>query len=281
MDYPKSLPGIGLVGGRFADANAATGEAGSWISAVWANSVMDELLNVITAADIDPNEADNGQILKAMRALAMPIYPTAPATNVGPLVYVIDRQQILHWQTVGSFTGYISPDVGRFIWGTSVTARPDEVDLIGQTVDRTNARFRALIAWAEANSHMVASGSWVAGTFKFSVISGNNVRLPDLRNQFIRATGTDADTANARALGSLQGDAIRNIKGTYGNAAWRDQSNSWGEETGAFRAEYRAGVSAGGSNNMGTVLTFDAARVVPTSTENRPVNTALHPRIQI
>ncbi|MCH1881313.1 hypothetical protein MJ863_17165, partial [Alcaligenes ammonioxydans] len=87
--------------------------------------------------------------------------------------------------------------------------------------------------------------------------------------------------ANARALGSLQDDAIRNIKGTYGNAAWRDQSNSWGGATGAFSAEYRAGVSAGGSNNMGTVLTFDAARVVPTSTENRPVNTALHPRIQI
>ncbi|MGZ9569246.1 hypothetical protein ACVTTK_07760 [Alcaligenes nematophilus] len=263
MDYPKSLPGIGLVGGRFADANAATGEAGSWISAVWANSVMDELLNVITAADIDPNEADNGQILKAMRALAMPIYPTAPATNVGPLVYVIDRQQILHWQTVGSFTGYISPDVGRFIWGTSVTARPDEVDLIGQTVDRTNARFRALIAWAEANSHMVASGAWAAGTFKFSVISGNNVRLPDLRNQFIRATGTDADTANARALGSVQADALRRHSHMVNFRTNGDASSG----------EIHDVLKTGGGYQQPT--TADGGP------ETRPINTALHPRVQI
>ncbi|MGG5151242.1 hypothetical protein [Alcaligenes aquatilis] len=265
MDYPKSLPGIGLVGGKFADANAATGAAGSWISAVWANSVMDELLNVITAAGIDPSEADNGQILKAMRALAMPIYATAPATNVGPLVYVIDRQQILHWQTVGSFTGYVSPDVGRFIWGTSATARPDEVDLIGQTVDRTNARFRALIAWAEANSHMVASGSWAVGAFKFSVISGNNVRLPDLRNQFIRATGTDADTANARALGSSQGDALRK----HGHSVYFRANGDTSSES------VHDVLKTGAAGNYSGPTTVDGGA------ETRPSNTALHPRIQI
>ncbi|AYN21581.1 hypothetical protein [Alcaligenes aquatilis] len=263
MDYPKSLPGIGLVGGKFADANAATGAAGSWISAVWANSVMDELLNVITAAGIDPSEADNGQILKAMRALAMPIYATAPATNVGPLVYVIDRQQILHWQTVGTFTGYVSPDVGRFVWGTSVTARPDEVDLIGQTVDRTNARFRALIAWAEVNGHMIASGAWAAGTFKFSVISGNNVRLPDLRNQFIRATGTDADTANARALGSVQSDALRRHSHMVNFRTNGDASSGEIHDVLKTGGGYQQPTSADGGS------------------ETRPINVSLHPRIQI
>ncbi|WP_415301837.1 hypothetical protein [Alcaligenes sp. SJTW-7] len=209
MDYPKSLPGIGLVGGKFADANPVTGTPGSWISAAWANSLMDELLGIIDAAGFTPSEVDNGQVLKAIRALAMPIYLTAPADNVGPLVYVIDRQQILHWQTVGTFTGYVSPNVGRFVWGTSTSPRPDEVDAIGQTVDRTNPRFQALIAWAESNGHMVASGAWTKGAFRFSVISGSNVRMPDLRDQFIRATGTDADTANARALGSAQSGATK------------------------------------------------------------------------
>src|SRR5690606_7970389 len=46
--------------------------------------------------------------------------------------------------------------------------------------------------------------SWVKGAFHFSALTGNNVRLPDIRDQFVRATGTDADTANARALGSAQ-----------------------------------------------------------------------------
>lgn len=274
MDYPKSLPGIGLVGGKFADANAATGAPGSWISAVWANSVMDELLNVITAADIAPNEADVGQVLKAMRALAMPIYATAPATNVGPLVYVIDRQQILHWQTVGTFTGYVSPDVGRFVWGTSVTARPDEVDLIGQTVDRTNARFRALIAWAEANSHMVASGAWAAGTFKFSVISGNNVRLPDLRNQFIRATGTDADTANARALGSMQRDALQ-------SHVHQQYASSSGGVSGSYSNYASQGAGSPSTFATGAPISDGINDVPRTSRETRPTNAALHPRIQI
>jgi hypothetical protein len=33
--------------------------------------------------------------------------------------------------------------------------------------------------------------------------------VPDLRNMFRRFTGTDADTANARALGSRQDDAFQ------------------------------------------------------------------------
>lgn len=84
-----------------------------------------------------------------------------------------------------------------------------------------------------------------------------------------------------RFIGTTQNDAIRNIFGTYGNAAWRDPSHSWSKLSGAFDAWYQAGVSGEVSNNLGTVLTFDASRVVPTANENRPRNTALHPRIQI
>lgn len=69
MDYPKSLPGIGLAGGKFADANPTTGAPGSWISAAWANSLMDELLGVISGAGLTPSEADNDQTLKAVKAL--------------------------------------------------------------------------------------------------------------------------------------------------------------------------------------------------------------------
>ncbi|WP_426345163.1 gp53-like domain-containing protein [Alcaligenes sp. HNGD-HTN06] len=67
MDYPKSLPGIGLVGGKFADANPTTGAPGSWISAAWANSLMDELLGVIEGAGLAPSEASNTQLLQAIK----------------------------------------------------------------------------------------------------------------------------------------------------------------------------------------------------------------------
>ncbi|MGO3713576.1 hypothetical protein [Alcaligenes aquatilis] len=83
MDYPKSLPGIGLVGGKFADANPTTGAPGSWISAVWANSVMDELLAIIADGGFTPSEADNSQVLKAMKALMDARVPAAAESKAG------------------------------------------------------------------------------------------------------------------------------------------------------------------------------------------------------
>ena len=47
MDYPKSVPSVGLVDGRFVDENPVAGTPGSLIPAVWGNSVTQEILSVI------------------------------------------------------------------------------------------------------------------------------------------------------------------------------------------------------------------------------------------
>lgn len=39
MDYPKSIPGVGLVNGGFVDENPVAGTPGSLIPAAWGNSV--------------------------------------------------------------------------------------------------------------------------------------------------------------------------------------------------------------------------------------------------
>lgn len=70
MDYPKRTPGIGLVGGKFADENASTGQPGSLIPATWGNAVTDELLAVIKAAGLTPSEDNNAQLLQAIQGLA-------------------------------------------------------------------------------------------------------------------------------------------------------------------------------------------------------------------
>ncbi|MNP03446.1 hypothetical protein D3C76_953310 [compost metagenome] len=67
MDYPKSVPNVGLVGGKFVDENTATGVVGSLIPSVWGNSVTDELLNILSAAGIAPSEAALDQLLQALR----------------------------------------------------------------------------------------------------------------------------------------------------------------------------------------------------------------------
>ncbi|WP_308125050.1 phage tail protein [Pseudomonas cichorii] len=67
MDYPKSVPSVGLVNGKFVDENTVSGAPGSLISASWGNAVTDELLAVIRAAQIDPKEEDLDQLLEAIR----------------------------------------------------------------------------------------------------------------------------------------------------------------------------------------------------------------------
>lgn len=69
MDFPKSVPGIGLVGGKFVDEDQLTGTPGSLIPAQWGNSVTEELLNVIAAAGFAPNEAANNQLITAIKAI--------------------------------------------------------------------------------------------------------------------------------------------------------------------------------------------------------------------
>lgn len=69
MDYPKSVPSVGLVNGKFVDENPVTGTPGSLIPAVWGNSVTQELLGVITGAGLVPDEADLGQLQLAVRKI--------------------------------------------------------------------------------------------------------------------------------------------------------------------------------------------------------------------
>lgn len=70
MDYPISVPGVGLVGGKFTDGDPLLSQQASLDPAAWANAVTDELLNVIIAAGLTPNEAQTDQLLQAIQKFA-------------------------------------------------------------------------------------------------------------------------------------------------------------------------------------------------------------------
>ena len=103
-----------------------------------------------------------------------------------------------------------------------------------------------------------------------SIYGGNGstyFNLPKFNDgKFIRATG-----GNAASLGISQGDAIRNIKGGFG-----DISGIYGEfhnPTGAFiNNQPRKKYNSGGWTEDNTGLGFDASKMVPTANENRPYN---------
>ncbi|CAG9196908.1 hypothetical protein [Burkholderia vietnamiensis] len=70
MDYPKSVPGVGLVDGKFVDENPGAGQVGSLIPSKWGNDLTDEVLNVLREAGINPDEATTTQLRDAVVAIA-------------------------------------------------------------------------------------------------------------------------------------------------------------------------------------------------------------------
>ena len=98
-------------------------------------------------------------------------------------------------------------------------------------------------------------------------------KLPDLRGEFIRGWDAGRGVDAGRAIFSAQGDAIRNITGSI---------NGLGGEGGAIyyksTPEKTSWVHWGGDNTFHDVMSygFDASRVVPTASENRPRNIAFN-----
>lgn len=77
MDFPKSVPGVGLVGGQFVDENQTTGQVGSLIPAKWGNDVTTELLGVIDEAGLEPDEENPQQLRQAVKSIVDKVAPVA------------------------------------------------------------------------------------------------------------------------------------------------------------------------------------------------------------
>lgn len=149
--------------------------------------------------------------------------------------------------------------VGSMIWFAGGTAPLGWLVMNGDPVSA---------AFPDLRAHLVAEG-YPFGT------DGTDPLLPDLMTDglFVRSlTGSNA-------LGTEQGDAIRNIVGSFvGNYANNDGVNN---PTGAFS---RTGtVTSSGDASGGLALQrieLDASGVVPTANETRPKNIAMLPCIK-
>lgn len=130
MDYPKSMPGVGLVNSRFIDENPVTGTPGSLIPAEWGNALTEEILTVIKAAGIEPTEGLNTQLLEALRGKKL--YETPPQFDVSQKVATTEFVQ----RALGSLAGqtnYVgdialtSADVGKLsiFTGPSTATLPE------------------------------------------------------------------------------------------------------------------------------------------------------------
>ncbi|MCH4576441.1 hypothetical protein L7A46_26160, partial [Achromobacter xylosoxidans] len=223
MDFPKSVPGVGLVDGRFVNEDPIAGRAGSLIPAEWGNALTNEVLAVVVAGGLNPDEQDHGQLLKAIGFLigqAVANRPLVysinalPQENKGPII-VAECSEVWIWVAGAYFTGYRSPLCGRPLDGHTASPLPSEVDAIGGLLSKTD--YARLWGYAQEQGLVKTEAVWQAnrGAHWFTDYSATQFRVPDLRDMFRRFTGTDADTANARALGSRQADALQRITASF------------------------------------------------------------------
>ncbi|HCK1740722.1 TPA: tail fiber protein [Escherichia coli] len=126
-------------------------------------------------------------------------------------------------------------------------------------------------------SHMVFlkfnGSTFSATTYPKLALVIPSLTLPDARGEFPRIWDDGRGVDAGRAIFSAQGDAIRNIVGSI---------NALGAESGVF---YHSRTPSTGSwvhwsadTATHDVMTynFDASRVVPTASENRPRNIAFN-----
>lgn len=133
MDYPKSIPSVGLVNGKFVDENPVAGTPGSLIPSAWGNSVTQEMLNVITAGGMVPAEADLSQLLKAMKLLmakASPMLSIVSTLTASKVLGADELGLVLVNATAAATT--ISLPVANASLGVR--------DVIIRRVDNTNSR---------------------------------------------------------------------------------------------------------------------------------------------
>lgn len=147
-----------------------------------------------------------------------------------------------------------------------------------------------VITWASANNPN-ENGTWLECNGQSCTAYPELVRalgsdtVPDYRGVFLRGLGSVTSTHygnvqhQSSGLGELQGDAIRNIYGSFvvdDVVGLGGYGSSKFPPDGAFKVVGSANYDAKSHETWnGCLLSFNASYVVPTANEDRPINRAV------
>jgi len=251
MDYPKSVPSVGLVNGRFVDENPLAGTPGSLIPAKWGNSVTQELLTTIIEAGLVPTEDKNDQLCEAIRVLAR----LDPRQNFPAQVY---RRNLLIngnfdiWQRG---TTNLNPNTGAFVadrfrcdWnGNAGVNISRQGFLLGQSEvphePRYFYRWQQVVAGAGATVHKISQAIESVRTLAGKV-----------------ATVTfwaKADTSRQVALTVTQFFGSGGSVSVVTPVAAFQVKDTWAKYSATFQVPSIAGKTIGAAGNDYLLLSFD------------------------
>ena len=291
-------------------------ELGTILPAWWLNQVQSELLAVLTAADIRPDKSQPNQLLAALNKLA--VVTTGNQEIAGDKTFTgltTLKKGAIVADSVGDFNAnqYLqigSNNVNSYFYnkrsGKYLSMRNDGElrydgkrllnadDLSGMVPSGAVLYFAGQTApagWLKANGAAVSRTAYAAlfaaiGTTYGAGDGSTTFNLPDLRGEFMRGWDDGRGIDSGRAIGSAQGDAIRNITGSIDSGT--DQTRQLFDDVTAkgalavSRRNWKRWTSDSGDGyNVPSAFDFDASRVVPTAAENRPRNIALLACIKI
>lgn len=281
----------------FTDGDPIAGRVSTDLEADWFDALQEEVAAVAEYGGVALNPSDNTQVLQgilriiAEKLTSRPLICSIldlPTTDVGPII-VTECSEVWTWANTAFFTGYRSLLCGRPLDGHTAAPLASEVDAVGGLLPKVGA-YAGLWGYAQEQSLVRTEAVWQAnrGAHWFSDYSATQFRVPDLRDKFRRFTGTDLDTANARALGSRQADAMQRITASFDLRRMANGDSLVGN-AGTFGAMAFAATGGGVSTTMDLAtsaatlgdnrISLDSGRVARSANETRGVNTAYHPRI--
>ncbi|MDF3822685.1 hypothetical protein P3G55_22490 [Leptospira sp. 96542] len=209
-------------------------------------AALDTLAELASALGNDANFSTTMTNALAQRVRFLPLATVrALASNGGPIIIEELAGEAWKWTTFGPyFTGYASPYCGEPRYGVDVTPRAHEIDAIGGIFNK--AAYPELWGWAQWRGLVKSQAEFDSGLGSYWFVAdpggdATKFRAPNLLGpnnwgMFLRmaAGGVDADTANARALGSAQKGSMAVIEtGGAGSTVIRSPAST----SAAARAE--------------------------------------------
>lgn len=246
------MPPINTPDQLFHDGDPTQGIEGTLVTAGYLNNqqgatrdLQQELLNVLGGAHIQPDPKKTDQLLTALRALLLSRKnPFGDIKSDGTVQTALEN--------LGLGEGSALP-VGVPVPWPSATPPT---------------------GWLKCNG-----AAFSAEEYPELAKAYPTNKLPDLRGEFIRGWDDGRGVDVGRAILSSQGDAIRNIIGKFGNTQLYPSiycDGAFGVTVENVSQTLGLTLAPSGTGNGTVNFSFDASKIVPVATENRPRNVAFN-----
>ncbi|MDT3418825.1 microcystin-dependent protein [Pseudomonas protegens] len=243
MDYPKSVPSVGLLNGKFVDENPVTGQVGSMISSDWGNAVTDELLNVIRAGGEEPAEAEHDQLLAAIKAI---VRDSIPPEKI--------RTTLADYGITDAYTKsvtYTKAEIEALLKNMSALPVGAMVPFPKGTVP---AGFLEVDGSVQSAATYPDLAAYLGTMFNTGGEGAGNFRLPETRGEFLRGWDHGRGVDVGRNLSGYQLDQMQGHVHEY-----LYKSNRSGDS--AIFPEGYAVSAAGSGANLATSVPADAVNI--------------------